>query len=312
MGKITEVTVSAAQATIDLPVSAAAYRHLLVTVEGRGDAAAAAVILLLALNGDTTAANYASSDATNPRRAGTLYAASAPAGEFNGIEIAIPNYTTTTQHKSWRATSTDTTVAGGQDTASGFWTPAADAAVTDVTLSLSAGNFAAGTVATLYGVDSQAGGGAPLTATTWAAQKPASDGAVATGSYEMGQRFYVDGACHCAGVTFYKPSTETGATHTVNLWDDTSALLGTATTTSETASGWQTALFATPIALTGLTYYRATWGTNAARWEQGGALPIGSGPLHITQDCYNATHGAFPTSALGSIDRYVSPIITVP
>jgi len=167
MGKIAQQTLTAAQATIDFPAIPSTYRHLLATIEGRGDAVATSVIVFLALNGDVTAADYSSSDTANPRRAGTLYAGSAPAGQFNETEITIPNYTTTAQHKSWRATSSDTTVAGGQDTASGFWIPATDAAVTDVTLSLASGNFAAGTVATLYGVDSQVAGvaGAPYQTT---------------------------------------------------------------------------------------------------------------------------------------------------
>jgi len=327
--KLQEITVPAGgQATIDFPAIPATYKSLVVVLVGRGDTAAPSVQVTMRLNADATASYDTQTQtavatttaaveaiAATSARVGSLAAASAPSGAGGEIEIVIPDYTVTAVRRRFQSSGSYGTAdaTGGQtlETDRGQWRNTV--AVTEVTLLAATGNFAAGTVATLYGVDSTAGGGGtPLTATTWAAQKPASDGGAATGSYEIGQRFYVDGACHCIGVTFYKPSTETGATHTVHLWDDTSALLGTATTTSETASGWQTALFATPLALTGLAYYRATWGTNAARWEQGGGLPISSGPLHITQDCYNATQGAFPNSALSSLDRYVSPIITVP
>jgi hypothetical protein len=62
---------------------------------------------------------------------------------------------------------------------------------------------------------------------------------------------------------FYK-SVNDQAQHTVTLWDNTGAIMGTATTASESATGWQLATFAMPITVTaGVTYvasYRASVG----------------------------------------------------
>jgi hypothetical protein len=57
------------------------------------------------------------------------------------------------------------------------------------------------------------------------------------------------------GLNFYKSATNTGV-HVGNLWDATGKInLGTVTFTNETASGWQTANFATPIAIAANTTY---------------------------------------------------------
>ena len=60
------------------------------------------------------------------------------------------------------------------------------------------------------------------------------------------------------GVEFYKASTNTG-THTGSLWSSTGTLLATGTFTNETASGWQTLTFATPVAVTAGTTYVASY-----------------------------------------------------
>ena len=68
-------------------------------------------------------------------------------------------------------------------------------------------------------------------------------------SVEVGVKFQssVDG--YITGIRFYKHTVNTG-THTGHLWTSNGTLLGTATFTNESASGWQEATFAAPIAVT--------------------------------------------------------------
>ncbi len=74
---------------------------------------------------------------------------------------------------------------------------------------------------------------------------------------EVGVKFKSDVNGFIKAIRFYKASQSTGP-HTVSLWSSTGALLGQAQTTSETASGWQTVNFATPIAITANTVYVAS------------------------------------------------------
>ncbi len=60
------------------------------------------------------------------------------------------------------------------------------------------------------------------------------------------------------GIRFYKATTNTG-THVGSLWSESGTLLGSATFTSETASGWQQVNFATPIAINANTTYVAAY-----------------------------------------------------
>ena len=57
---------------------------------------------------------------------------------------------------------------------------------------------------------------------------------------------------------FYKGPQNTG-THTAHLWSWTGTLLASATFTNETASGWQTVNFASPVAITANTTYVASY-----------------------------------------------------
>ena len=68
-------------------------------------------------------------------------------------------------------------------------------------------------------------------------------------AYELGTRFTTSEDGLASGVGFYKGSSNTG-THVGRLWNATTRqLLDTVTFTSETASGWQTALFDNPVPL---------------------------------------------------------------
>src|SRR5690606_1310118 len=75
---------------------------------------------------------------------------------------------------------------------------------------------------------------------------------------ELGVKFTADNAGTVTGIRFYKAAGDTG-THTAHLWTATGTLLATATFTNETASGWQTATFASPVAVASGTTYVASY-----------------------------------------------------
>ena len=78
-------------------------------------------------------------------------------------------------------------------------------------------------------------------------QLSASQPAAASG-LELGTTFKSSVAGAITGLNFYKSPNDNSTVHVGNLWDATGAHnLGTVTFTNETASGWQTANFATPI-----------------------------------------------------------------
>src|SRR5205085_10772509 len=63
-----------------------------------------------------------------------------------------------------------------------------------------------------------------------------------TNALELGVKFKTDVAGGITGIRFYKGDLNTG-THLGNLWTSTGQLLGSATFSNETASGWQTVTF---------------------------------------------------------------------
>jgi hypothetical protein len=73
---------------------------------------------------------------------------------------------------------------------------------------------------------------------------------------ELGVKFQSSVNGWVAGVRFYKGAGNDG-THTGSLWTSSGTLLATGTFTNETASGWQTLLFANPVEISPNTTYVA-------------------------------------------------------
>ncbi len=63
---------------------------------------------------------------------------------------------------------------------------------------------------------------------------------------ELGVKFRASVGGTITGLRFYKSSTNTG-THIGQLWSSTGTLLGQATFTNETSSGWQQVNLASPV-----------------------------------------------------------------
>jgi hypothetical protein len=73
------------------------------------------------------------------------------------------------------------------------------------------------------------------------------------GPIEVGLKFRSDVDGYITGVRFYKGGASNGGTHLGHLWSSSGTQLGTVTFANETTSGWQQALFQTPIAITANT-----------------------------------------------------------
>jgi hypothetical protein len=150
---------------------------------------------------------------------------------------------------------------------------------------------------------------------------PATPSTVATdGSpLEFGLRFTptIDGFVR--GVRFYKGAGNSG-THSGSLWSAAGIRLATVTFTGETAVGWQTATFSTPVSVTtGTAYvvsYTAPQGHYAYALGAFEAAGVSAYPLSVAGG-FGATPagtygqpGAFPTQSFGSSHYFVDPVFT--
>ncbi len=164
---ITRTVLVGTAATIDFSAIPATFENLMLEFMGRGDQAAAFVSAFMTLNGDT-GANYDTQDvygnvavpgaaqsiAGNNFKNLFVAAASATAGSCSIFRVWIPSYARTTFRKMVLANITGIIAADGNGMLdsvqmSGLWR--STAAVNQITLTPSAGNFAAGTVCSLYG-----------------------------------------------------------------------------------------------------------------------------------------------------------------
>jgi hypothetical protein len=140
-----------------------------------------------------------------------------------------------------------------------------------------------------------------------------------TGAVELGLRFTPTSDGFVSGVRFYKSAANTG-THVGSLWSSAGQRLATVTFSGETASGWQSASFSSPVAVTaGDTYvvsYTAPNGRysleDGAFWYRGednGALSVaggwGSEPAGVFSN-----PGAFPNNSFQRAQYYVDVLFT--
>ena len=167
IGAISDTTLGAPAANIDITSIVGTYAHLLVWVYARGDTALAITSLLARFNGDS-AANYDfqifegsaaallvnESFAATSALAGRIPANTAEANLFNASLTFIPHYAGSSNNKVALSVSSaksgvtsgsiDNTLVGG------FWR--SNAAINRITLLPIAGNFVAGTRVSLYGM----------------------------------------------------------------------------------------------------------------------------------------------------------------
>ncbi|TCO65143.1 DUF4082 domain-containing protein [Actinocrispum wychmicini] len=179
-----------------------------------------------------------------------------------------------------------------------------------VTLTPSA-RLVAGTVYTASIKIADVNGNVTPTATTWsftanatqtcpcslfsAATVPTTPSANDTGNYEMGVRFTTSVNGFVTGVKFYKGTGNTG-THTGTLWTNTGGPLATGTFTGETATGWQTLTFATPVAVVaGQPYVVSYTNPNGHYAADNGYFqnPVTSNPLSAPANGVGTANGVY-------------------
>ena len=156
------------------------------------------------------------------------------------------------------------------------------------------------------------------TISLWApATTPATiDSADAT-AVELGMKFRSDSAGVITSVRFYKAATNTGS-HIGHLWSSTGALLGTVTFTGETASGWQQANFAAPIAIVANTTYIVSYYAPVGHYSVTGlyfATAANNVPLHGLANGTDGPNGvyiygasAFPNLSFNSDNYWVDVV----
>ncbi len=134
---------------------------------------------------------------------------------------------------------------------------------------------------------------------------------------ETGVKFRSDAAGFITGIRFYKGTGNTG-THTAHFWTSAGALLGTATFTGETASGWQQANFSSPIAISANTTYVASYfsaGGGYAYDDGYFASEFANPPLRALADgvdgpngVYNFGSTGFPTTTFEKANYWVDVV----
>jgi VCBS repeat-containing protein len=128
---------------------------------------------------------------------------------------------------------------------------------------------------------------------------------------ELGVKFQSSIAGTVSGIRFYKSSQDTG-THTGELWSSTGTKLATVTFTNETETGWQSAVFATPVTLTPGVTYIASYHTDTGHYSNSTdyfTIDVTSGPLTAPAGgngvfTYSSS-SAFPTSTFSSTNFWV-------
>ncbi len=136
---------------------------------------------------------------------------------------------------------------------------------------------------------------------------------------ELGVKFESSSAVKALGIRFYKGPQNTGP-HVANLWDSSGTLLASAAFSSETASGWQTASFATPVPLAANTVYVASYHTasgfysaTSAYFATGHTSAMLLAPDSASaggNGVYNYGAGGFPTDSYNDSNYWVDVIVT--
>jgi VCBS repeat-containing protein len=136
-----------------------------------------------------------------------------------------------------------------------------------------------------------------------------------TSQVNLGVRFTSSAGGTIVGIRYYKGVGDTG-THTGSLWSSTGTLLATATFTGESASGWQTVMFSSPVAISAGTTYVASYHSNGhyaatgnyfATAQANGVLaaPTGNNGVYAY-----GTGNLFPTSTFGATNYWVDVLFS--
>lgn len=130
-----------------------------------------------------------------------------------------------------------------------------------------------------------------------------------TASVEVGTSFRSSQDGSVTGIRFYKHAENEGK-HTGNVWDDQGRLLASASFSSESASGWQTARLDKPVPLQAGRWYVASYHAPAGRYADdqyyfGGNKLLTNGVLEARAGVYAyGDRSAYPTQTWRSSSYY--------
>jgi hypothetical protein len=128
----------------------------------------------------------------------------------------------------------------------------------------------------------------------------------------LGTQFTPSSSGWVSGVRFYKATSNAGS-HTGTLWTSDGTLLATTTFSGETASGWQTASFSTPVAVTAGTTYVVSYFTPTGHYSENdhyfdSSVTIGPLTAPIGAGLYVYGSDTFPTSTFANANYWVDPV----
>lgn len=126
---------------------------------------------------------------------------------------------------------------------------------------------------------------------------------------ELGIQFTSSQSGTITKIHYYRGVSDGLSTHTMTLWDNNGVALGTAATNSESSSGWQTATFSAPIAITAGTTYTASYRASGGSYAFTAASlssPVTSGPIAtLVGGGVYRYGGGFPTSTFNNNNYWV-------
>jgi YVTN family beta-propeller protein len=138
---------------------------------------------------------------------------------------------------------------------------------------------------------------------------------------EVGVKFRTDVDGQITGIRFYK-GTGNGGTHIGSLWSVSGTLLGSATFTGETATGWQQVNFPTPINVTANTVYVASYFAPQGHYAYNSGFFLNAGVdrgvLHLLQNGVSGGNGVysygtsstFPINTFNGNNYWVDVVLT--
>lgn len=199
------------------------------------------------------------------------------------------------------------TVGGAQKTAT-FTPDAPFDAGAHVVVTLSGVRSTGGTLAPTVSWGFTVGGGTAAVSLLSTAAPSSMDSD--TSSVELGMAFTSSEAGKVRAIRYYKPAGTTG-THTGSLWGPNGQRLAQVTFTGESASGWQRAVLATPVAIIPGAVYTVSYLAPSGRYAytpQAFASPVVNGPLTaVSPDNGRYRYGnggAAPTSSWNSSNYF--------
>jgi Domain of unknown function (DUF4082)/Secretion system C-terminal sorting domain len=132
----------------------------------------------------------------------------------------------------------------------------------------------------------------------------------ATVGQEVGVKFNSTVAGYITGIRFYKTSGNTG-THIGELYSSTGTRLAQATFTGETATGWQTVNFSSPVAVTAGATYTAAYFSSLGNYTEDNDYflhhSVTNSPLTAFADGTNGASGTDPGTGQGTYKYTASP-----